>query len=173
MKTPYISIPTPFPNFVQCPQPPALILLLCCFGWMCGPKLFEPWYCNTSSTLCALCNRASNLLKVWHGWHFLHFWQFLLVLWFEITHANTHRTQMDQYTDAYLQIYINTNCYIHTVATCITLNKYITDTKTYFTEVYNVSAFQNYSHVEVIYLLIRFHKLSPFSETQRILRGMV
>ena len=84
----------------------------------------------------------SDIFCIFDRWYFLHFWQFLLVLWFEITHANTHRTQMDQYTDAYLQIHINTNCYIHTVATCITLNKYVTDTKTYFTEVYNVSAFQ-------------------------------
>ena len=45
--------------------------LMCYFAWWYyGPKLIKPWYLGTSSTLlCVFCNKASNLLKVWHGWH--------------------------------------------------------------------------------------------------------
>ena len=37
----YCLPPSPFPNFAQCPHPPALFLLLFCFGLTCGTKLLS------------------------------------------------------------------------------------------------------------------------------------
>ena len=43
---------------------------MCYVWWYYGSKLLEPWNLNSSSTLlCILRNKTSNLLKVWHRWH--------------------------------------------------------------------------------------------------------
>ena len=82
----------PFSNFVQSCHLP-LFLLPC--SSVCRhatsnmsfwPKLVEPWCLSISSALLyVLCNKTSNVLKVWHRWH-----GFLLVLWFDITPRKTH-----------------------------------------------------------------------------------
>ena len=121
-----------FSKFCPMPHQPMLFLLLFCFGWICKPKIFESWYCNTSSTLlCALCNRVSSLLKVQQEWdgfsqsrgfrvqnHWVaprlthpihikkgHFFLKFLVLWFEITHINTQDTNGPVYWCTFINIY--------------------------------------------------------------------
>ena len=58
---------------------------------------------------CVLCNKASNLLKVWHPMRW-----FLLVLWFDIFHIETN-TNRDQQTDTCITI--STTCQVHVAAT--------------------------------------------------------
>ena len=45
--------------------------LLCYFAYWCyWPKPVKPWHLSISSTfLRILCNKESNLLKIWHWWH--------------------------------------------------------------------------------------------------------
>ena len=45
---------------------------------------------------------------------------FLLVLWFDITHADKN---IQGPTDFHTHIYFNTSHYVHTVATFVTLNE--------------------------------------------------
>ena len=88
MKTPlYCSLPLLPPLFFQIlsktPQPCSFCCLVSLAEsvimshlmyyfaqWQYGPKLVELWYLSTSSTLlCVLFIKASNLLKIWHWWH--------------------------------------------------------------------------------------------------------
>ena len=60
-------------------------------------------------------------------------------------------------------MYINTNCYVQTIAMCITLNEIVSDTKIYL---------KNYSLIKIMYLLIRFKKTKSFLwSTKRIDRN--
>ena len=126
-KTPHIAYP---PNFVQPPTPiprsfcclvslaGRVIMpdLMCHFTWWYyGSKL---WYLSTSNTLlCILCNKALNLLKIWHGWHGF-CWYSDLNTHTQTTH--TGYTRINRLT--HIQIYINNTCYVHTTTTCITMN---------------------------------------------------
>ena len=95
MKTPPTSFF--FFNFVQSTIPLTLFVALlfwlnvqpcqiCYFAeWYYGPKLVEPLYCSTCSTLlCILCNKTSSLMKglIWMTW-------FLQEIWFGITQSHT------------------------------------------------------------------------------------
>ena len=103
MKTPCILFIFPFLKFY--PTTP-LFLLLCFFGWMCHKVsschiqcvilihdfmdlnlLGLRWCLITSSTLlCVLWNKASNLLKVLHWWHGFCYYSDLI----SNTQTNTH-----------------------------------------------------------------------------------
>ena len=86
-----------------------------------GPKLVQPWHLSPRSTLlCVLCDKKSNLLKVW-----------LMVFASTLTWFHTHRGKHTQIrTDTHFYI-INTTCYVHTAATWIKLDELLSDTKIY------------------------------------------
>ena len=94
MKTPYIAYP-PYPNL---PNASTHLHSFCCFFALaeCVDLNFLSLVTVIpAAPCCMLQGRKFTEGLTGMTW-------FLLVLWFEITHANTYRTQMDQYTDAQL-----------------------------------------------------------------------
>ena len=127
---PHILPSPPISNFVHNPLPclqaplELLSLLPCFFGWMGECTTFcviflndimdlyvhlEPWYLTTWSTLFYATRRhfcgglARNMFFCWYSKLLSH----------------THTQSETQH----IQIYINTTCYVLTVAICITLNE--------------------------------------------------
>ena len=131
MKTPLCCLPLPFSNLIYhaptitCrlqPAPPMLFLLSCFFGWMVSRATFDVlfylvndiilWiYTSSLGTLvperpwCVLCNKASSLLG-------FDTYGFLLVLWVEFTHINTH-TNMHTKTQGPVDWHTHINIYLH------------------------------------------------------------
>ena len=148
MKTPFPYIlPTPFFKFYRTyipllpchiqPISPLFFLLSCFFGWMGDHATFDVlfylriiwiWTCrglilSTRWTLmCVLCNKASSLMRCDTER------DILPVLWFDITHKNTHtHTHTHKHhTQGPVDwrnhiIYIYATCYVPAGATFITL----------------------------------------------------
>lgn len=140
MKTPTLLTP-PFQILSNTPP------LFCCFVslaeyWTTTSHLmcfFSKYYRLklVKSLLCIPCNKASILLKVWHKWHDFCWYSDLQ----PYTEINTNRTQgrVEWHT---LKMYNNTTCYVHKVATYITMNEWLADVKMHFTKVHNVFAIQ-------------------------------
>ena len=79
--------------------------LMCYVWWYYGPKLVEPWNPNASSTLlCVLCNKASNLLKVWHRWH--GFCWYSELIWHTHTDKYTEDTHQNKFRLRHTHKYI-------------------------------------------------------------------
>ena len=144
-KTLYCLPPSPFSNFVQSPFPVtsnthptdhSAVLFLWLNGWShhtwCAILLndiMDVHMLSFRTLMHVLCNKTSSLLSsdTWCN--------FLLVLWFDLTHTqtntNTHthtHTKETQHTQGQVEwhthkIYIYTNCYALITAIFITLNK--------------------------------------------------
>ena len=124
--------------------------------WHYGPKLVKPWYLSTVSTLlCVLCNKESNLLKVWRGWHCFCLYSDLI----SHTQTDTGHTGTTR-----LHIYINIHSYhlLRAHSSYLHYNGWIKiiDTNIYFTEAHYVyfSKFDHLQSIWVIFLLIRLKR---------------
>ena len=142
----------PFPDFVQSSLACAFFALL--LYWMCDHAASSVLFClmklwtytcqNLGSVVPAprcsvLCNRASNLLKVWHWW------------WhggFSSTDSKSYK-EKDKHTGHASTNKLTHTCkYILTTKQLLAHNSYLyyteqlTNTKVYFTEAINVFSFQ-------------------------------
>ena len=80
---------------------------MCYVWWYYGSKLLEPWNLNSSSTLlCILRNKTSNLLKVWHRWHGFCYYSELIS--YTHTEKHTEDTHQNKYRLTHTHKYILT-----------------------------------------------------------------
>ena len=125
-----------------------------------------PWYQKHLVTLLyVLCDKASSLLKVWHKRH--SFWCYSdMISHTHTTHGNKHtsRTGTNRLTHInYVYFNICQNLlYAHGSYLYYTLNLKLADMKGLVYRDLQCFCISTISFVEVVYLLIRFHKTKFF-----------
>ena len=181
-KPPFFKFCPPLPTFPVTSKPHpqcSFCCLVSLFEWLMAPHLIclillnimDLHMSSLTTLMCALCNKVSSLLRSDTEC-------FLLVLWFDITHTNTHKVKDTQHTQGPVDWHTHINIYFHQLLCAHSSYLYYTEWIIHWYQqftLHNVFSVQKWftcwSHIcwlDAIYI-----RLGSSCETQIILTEMV